>query len=644
MMEFKVGTLVMRETERWRVSAIRPEVSQIVLEGIRGEQFFLPIDEFNTQVAGGQLKPLFANQAPESIQLPARQLTQSERQHLDWRIELLQVLDGVESLTTWTERMQVLGEYCKASNRRLPSQKTLTRWKKLRRSGSGPEALAPRLSTRGRKIPALHDDPFEEVIMDEIINYYCGSDKLRPKLITKFVNDQCRTFSEQKGIPFRGISRHSIMRRIDKLAYHLIQSGRVDSATFDQDMRVALKEIFTERPYERVEMDAARLPIFCVGENGGNIGRPWLYAALDCASSSTIIIVLSIQSPSQEFVLRALKFAFTPKGLEFSEKYGLRNPWPAPAAMERVVLDNAVEHHGGAVLSALRYLGTTVDYPQAGKPQHKPFIERFFGDLNESLIYALPGSFRKRVPQDPALIEKAMAEARLTVEELEREIMKWAADVYMQTPLHRLEERFGPRTSPAQALAALKRQYVALPPPDPERFSAACLRYNSELMTLSREGVRCDGEKFQSRALGALFRELGPHQKVEVRYNPLDCTVVSVVHPHDPQRIIEAFNRRKGMPRISFDAARAARRRHYRSDAELSGEQYHKDHVAQLRAHQNPSPSSRLLDLNRSAQALEREAAMREQDKAVAVPDVEPPVATPATSSAAPRRKKGGAQ
>lgn len=643
-MEFKVGTLVMRETERLRVSAIRPEVSQIVLEGTRGEQFVVPIDEFNTQVADGQLKPLFANQAPEIIQLPARELTESERRHLDWRIELLQVLDGVESLTTWTERMRVLGEYCKASNRRLPSQKTLTRWKKLRRSGLGPETLAPRLSTRGRKIPALHEDPFEEVIMDEIINFYCGTDKLGSELITKFVNNRCRTFSEKTGIPFRGISRRSIVRRIDKLAYSLMKPGRVDNATFDQDMRVALTEIFTERAYERVEMDAAKLPIFCVGANGGKIGRPWLYAALDGASSSTIIILLSIQSPNQEFVLRALEFAFTPKGPAFSEKYGLRNLWPAPAAMERVVLDNAVEHHGGAVLSALRFLGTTVDYPQAGKPQHKPFIERFFGELNESLIYALPGSFRKRVPQDPTLVKKAMAEARLTVEELEREIIKWAADVYMQTPLHRLEERFGPGTSPAQALAALKRQHVVLPPPDPERFRAACLRYNSALMTLSREGVRCDGEKFQSRALGALFRELGPSQKVEVRYNPLDCTVVSVVHPRDPQRIIEAFNRRKGMPRISFDAARAARRRHYRSDAELSGEQYHKDHVEQLRAHLNPSPSSRLLDFNRAAQALDREAAMREMGNAVVVPDVEPPVATPTTSSAAPSRKKGGVQ
>jgi hypothetical protein len=35
------------------------------------------------------------------------------------------------------------------------------------------------------------------------------------------------------------------------------------------------------------------------------IGRPWVYAALECASSSTIIILVSIQKPSQDFVLRA---------------------------------------------------------------------------------------------------------------------------------------------------------------------------------------------------------------------------------------------------------------------------------------------------------------------------------------------------
>ncbi|MCV0289140.1 hypothetical protein KUC45_15890 [Pseudomonas aeruginosa] len=76
-MEFKVGTVVMRETERLRVSSIRPEVSQIVLEGSRGEQFVRSVDEFNTDVAGGKLKPLFANQAARLGQLPSRQLTEN---------------------------------------------------------------------------------------------------------------------------------------------------------------------------------------------------------------------------------------------------------------------------------------------------------------------------------------------------------------------------------------------------------------------------------------------------------------------------------------------------------------------------------------------------------------------------------------
>ncbi|MFG8476570.1 Mu transposase C-terminal domain-containing protein [Pseudomonas aeruginosa] len=643
-MEFKVGTVVMRETERLRVSSIRPEVSQIVLEGSRGEQFVRSVDEFNTDVAGGKLKPLFANQAARLGQLPSRQLTENERRHLDRRIELLQVLDRLEPDTRWSERMQVLREYCEAGKLNVPSQKTLNRWVALRHSGLGPEILAPRLSARGRKIPTFDDDPFEEIIMDEIIQCYCKTEKYGRTQITDFVNNKCRDFAEKSGIEFRGISRRSVSRRIQKLAYYLIKPGKVDSATFNQDMRVALKAIFTERPYERVEIDAAKLPVFCVDANGIVIGRPWLYAAIDCASSTPIIIVLSIQPPSQEFVLRALEFAFTPKGLAFSEKYGLRNQWPAPAAIERVVLDNAVEHHGGAVLSALRFLGITVDYPQAAKPQHKPFIERFFKTLNDSLLYALPGSVKNRVQPDSTPTEKAIAEARLTVEEVEQQIMKWAADVYMQQPLYRLEERFGPRTSPARALTMLKQQHVVLPPPDPERFRAACLRYNSQLMTLSREGVCCDGEKFQSPALGALYRELGPKQKVEVRYNPLDCTEVSVVHPRDPQQVIQAFNRRPGMPRISFDDARAARRRNYRSDAEMSGEQYHQDHIEQLRAFQNQSKSRRMQDRNRAARGQARAAAARELDQAAIAPNTTSPVTAPATTIAAPRRKKGSAQ
>ncbi|HCF3113792.1 TPA: hypothetical protein NIC08_006374, partial [Pseudomonas aeruginosa] len=136
-MEFKVGTVVMRETERLRVSSIRPEVSQIVLEGSRGEQFVRSVDEFNTDVAGGKLKPLFANQAARLGQLPSRQLTENERRHLDRRIELLQVLDRLEPDARWSERMQVLREYCEAGKLNVPSQKTLNRWVALRHSGLG---------------------------------------------------------------------------------------------------------------------------------------------------------------------------------------------------------------------------------------------------------------------------------------------------------------------------------------------------------------------------------------------------------------------------------------------------------------------------------------------------------------------------
>lgn len=640
MNNFKAGALIMRGSERLRVSCIRPEVAQIVLEGARGEQFILSNDDFNNGVAGGEYIPAYSGNVAEIINVPKRHLNSSEFAQLNWRIELLKVFeDEREQGTSCAESSTKLREYCAKQGVRMPTLRTLQRWVKRRNESQSKEELAPLFSRRGRKIKVFEEDEYEEIIMDEIIKRYCGSDKFNLGKVTSFANNRCRRHAEEKGVPFRGISRRSINRRIKSLSYRLIAPGQVDKETFNQEMRSAIKRLVVDRPYERVEMDANFLKIFCADENGVLIGRPVLYAALDSATSAPIIISLSIQKPSQDFVLKALHFAFTPKGEAFTKKYGLRNDWLAPAGIERVVLDNAVEHHGGLILNTIRYLGITIDYPQAGKPQRKPYIERFFGTLESQLISACPGSAisQSEIETDPT--GKAMKQCLMTLEQLETKIIKWVADVYMQRPLERLEDRYGKGCSPAMAMELLKKKYCVMPPPDPQLFRDSCMRYSSKKTTLTREGVRCSGEGFHSQALSALYQELGLSQKVEVRYNPLDCSSVSVVNPRDQQQLIEAFNKRVGMPRMTFADAQAVRRRLGRSDAEVSGEQYHKDYVEQLNELDELSKSKKVSDRNRAKRKQDQWAQGRVDAAVLGPPESHQTVHTE-TLTAAPRRKK----
>lgn len=645
----EVNSIILERDQVRRVVSIRPEISQIVLQGSLGEEFVLKIDDFQQRFAQGQYRRSYGPTVSAVQPMPVRNLTQTERGGLDQRLELLEYIEEARrDGCSWTATIERLKAHCVEHNLTLPSVRTIQRWRKSSALAGSTDQLAPRFSARGnkRRMQTLDDLDFEETVVDEIMRSYFHTDKFNVSQITKLVNDQCRMRAAQRNTLFRGISRRSVSRRIRELEQTLIAPGRISKATHDQEMRAAIRKLLVERPYERVEVDATPLDVFCCNENGEPIGRPTCYAGIDAATGAIIMLKCCIAKPSQDFVLSALEFCFSPKGEAFSKRYGLNHPWLVPAAIETIVVDNAQEHHGGLVLSALRYLNTTIDYPMAGKPQARPFIERFFGTLKAGLINTLPGSTKSQSKFERDPIGRAMKERLYTVQELEALIIKWVADVYMQTPSQRLEYRFEPGCSPARAMELLKQRYVLIPPPDPEEFRNACLRYNVDELTLSREGVCYQTMTYNSHELSKLYQRRGQNTKVKVRFNPLDCRSVFVVDPSDAGVLIEAYNRLTGMPLISFEEARKIRRVLRKSDAELSGENYQIEHMQMLRGIRERATGGRMKDQNRAARSLAREEKRLEaQRQEPPLPVVEAITATPssvATLMAAPRRKKSG--
>lgn len=245
-----------------RVASIRPEISQIVLQGVRGEEFVLTNDEFQERVAQGQYRQVNGPTASAMQPMPVRNLTQTERGALDQRLELLECVEEAQvSGCSWkqtTERLQAL---CAERHLPLPSTRTIQRW--LRSSGiaGSTDQLAPRFSARGnkRQLRTVDDLDFDETVTDEIIRRYFSTDKFNVSQITKLVNQQCRDRAAQRNTVFRGISRRSVCRRIRALEQTLIGCGRVSKATRDQEMRAAVRKLHVERPYERVEVDATPL-------------------------------------------------------------------------------------------------------------------------------------------------------------------------------------------------------------------------------------------------------------------------------------------------------------------------------------------------------------------------------------------------
>ncbi|HFH4390830.1 TPA: Mu transposase C-terminal domain-containing protein [Pseudomonas aeruginosa] len=648
MRKFGNGSEVMRGEAKYRVVSYRPHNSQIRLEDSEGNEHIYSIDDFNAKVARGEYQVSYAESPLPNIPHPKRCLTSLERQQLDRRIELLQVFDAArQGAADAGDARRVLSTYCRTHGYRTPCLRTIQRWKRLEREASGRDGLAPRLSQRGNRSKAFQPsgDPIDEVVQDEIMKRFLATDKFNYSQITLFVNQRCQKYAKEQGLAFRGFSRRTVRRRIKALSYFLVAPGQVDKATFHQEMRSAVKRILVERPYERVEVDATQLDIFCRDQFNNNIGRPTLYAGIDVATSSVVMLVLSIRHPSQDLLLKAFQFAFTDKGHEFHENHRLQQKWPAPAAIETVVLDNAQEHHGDFILSALRYLNITVDYPQAGRPQAKPFIERFFGALKKQLINACPGSTNSQSVLETDSLTKAQKQNLLTIDELETLIIRWAVDVYGQKPSARLEERFGPGCTPAQAMALLKRQYPILPPPSLAEFTSACSIYRKDTRKLRHDGIAFEGFQYHSDELAGLYRRLGKGWHVEIRYNQLDCTVITVVDPQDNQFLIEAYNKNSLVPKHSFADAKAARKKFGLNDAELSAEQYAQNYVELLDELNEKHKSKKQSVRNQAA----RKRAEMEQVKSLATQlpqSSSAPIVVPRDEllTAAPRRSKRNAQ
>lgn len=648
--KFGKGSLVKQGDISYRVVSYRPKNSQIRLEDDRGFELICNTEDFNNLVAQGEFQVAnYDNDAPQAP-FDKRFLTSTERAGLDLRLELLKVFKAVrEQGYSAKESMAALRAHCQKQGYPTPSSRTLQRWRVLEREALQKENLAPRLSLRGRRSKLLKFgvDGIEEIALDAIMKYYCDTDKFSLSAITRLVNNHCTKYAEEQSISFEGISQRTVSRRIKLLSKMLIAPGQVDKSTFHQEMRAAIKNFFVERPYERVEVDATSADLFLRDESGRSIGRATIYAAIDVATAHIIMLIISIRKPSEDLVLRMFQFGFSPKDEAFHKKYNLKNKWPAPAAIETVVLDNAQEHHGSMVLSALRYLGVTVDYPQAGKPQAKPFIERFFGVIKTKLINACPGSICSQSKFEKNPYKKAESQNLLTLEEFEAKVFRWVTDVYHQMPIPRLEERFGTGCTPARAMKILKAKYGTLPPPGHQQFTDACWNYKKDTRTLRHDGIPFEGLQFHSAELGRLYKEIGDGWKLQIRYNPLDCSVIQVVDPRDDQNLIEAFNKNTFMPVQSFEDAKFARSNSRRSDGELAGTDYAESEAEILDELDAKKKSRKMRDRNQAARKQDELNQVKGRAVKQSRTSSKPEISTSQNTeplTAAPRRRKGATQ
>jgi putative transposase len=640
MNALKVDSLVRSGDSLMRVTAVKPQHTQVILEGASGETLIYQFDDFNNKVARGELCPIF-EESTANAQLPVRSLTQHERQVLDSRLNMVNEVKKLQAQgCSWKE---INDHLLTIFGSNTPSVRTIQRWLERANLSVGVEALAPYFSNRGRLPTCLNID-LSNLIIDELEKWYISTDRFKAGQITLAINVRLRAKCEELGVKFTGVSRRTITRYIANFAVSDLARGRLDPRTLRHALRGAFSYLSVERPYQRVELDATPLDIFAVDSLRKVIGRPTLYLVVDCATRCVIGIHLTIQPESQIGLLRTLISMFEPKDKAYMERYNLERSLPAPSMFNFMVVDNSAAHHGDAMRRAVVYLGALVEFTEARVPQQKPFVERKFGTLKTGLIEMLRGATKSQEPLEDEALGRAMREACYTLEELEGLIIRWVAEVYMDKPIESLTQRFGHPCSPRRAMKLLAEKYPLLPPPTPQAFEKACLNFSSDSVRLTQDGVKFGGFQFNSDVLYELFMASPVKSRVEVRSHPLDVSKVYVVDPRDQKSLVVADNKLTGLPAMSFETAKSIRQSHYKSDAELSAEDYAQSYV-KLMDDVYQSNKSKKLSIKRSAvrtldkqqashkisQNTHTEAVMPEPVEGRALPELAP-VAT---------RKKG---
>ena len=180
-----------------------------------------------------------------------------------------------------------------------------------------------------------------------------------------------------------------------------------------------LPERGADEAFDTVEFDAhkmdVRLKVIDVDPMGiertFETERVWLLAIIDVATRCILGYTLSLQPECSRYdVIATLQHALTPAGLPRITLPGLSlcaagglvsqsAPSTKHACWRHIRLDNARAHLATTSLDVVcEALGCVADFGPAYEPDDRPFIERFFGTLTNTLSRRLPGGILANPP------------------------------------------------------------------------------------------------------------------------------------------------------------------------------------------------------------------------------------------------------
>ena len=291
------------------------------------------------------------------------------------------------------------------------------------------------------------------------------------------------------------------------------------------------------------QCDHTRADVLLVDKYGKLLGRPWLTTVIDTYSRCIMGINLGFDAPSSQMVALALRHAILPK--HYNPEYELHEEWETYGLPQHFYTDGGKDfrsNHLNQISVQLGFVCHLRDRPSEGG-----IVERPFKTFNTELFSTLPGYTGSNVQERP---EDAEKEARYTLRDLERQIVRYIVDNYNQ----RLDARMGEQTRFQRWESGL----IAVPDVLSLRDLDICLMKQARRRIQRGGYIQFENLMYRGEYLAGYAGET-----VVLRYEPRDITEVLVYRKEGNKEIFlaRAFAQDLETETIALDEAKASSRK-----------------------------------------------------------------------------------
>ncbi|WP_425046495.1 Mu transposase C-terminal domain-containing protein [Primorskyibacter sp. S87] len=412
-----------------------------------------------------------------------------------------------------------------ARKKPFPSVRTMQAWRKEYLE-KGKDGLRSKSFKSGNRT-ARYDFEFREVVLDLLEKHFIENDLKSIAWISRQAERiylrQCKVEEKTPGPYGR--------KCVEAIVYALPHAGllrrRAGDEEADKRYLMALEYQRISTPLERVELDCTVLDLWCVDDDGNPIGRPYVCVAIDCATGIILGMQLSWSRPDAAFVSRTVKEILEPKSPEFFLMHGIENDFQTFGTPQLLITDQGSENSGDVLQSVIDCSSLEWRKMIPGRPDKKPFIERFFLELSR-FVTQYPGASQTSVIGPRDRTEKAKLEACLTLQQVETLLQRWRYDVYARMPRRRVQNVLRTIECPMQSWKRTSLECFLPLPPTPHQLREMFM-VQAATRSAQRYGIPYRGVTYHSPELASYLKRVGVPTEVDIRIDPNDIREIAVL-------------------------------------------------------------------------------------------------------------------